>query len=211
MIILTMLTLVFRIEFATAAVHGGFSSARGAALPSDPAGTAGREAHLPHSRAGRGAPEHEFGGGRPPAAPEARGRAGGGNPNLGMPKDLVASDGVVAWTAAHAGYGKVVAVHAEPAARERYGLGEARDGVLGRAAPIQSPFRLLGQIPQCSATGAAVLGCATSGATPLKTTLRVAMGRHRVKRIQSRWGCPGNIVTEHAEEWSVYAARGGRC
>jgi RHS repeat-associated protein len=168
------------------------------------------KAHLPHSRAGREAPEHEFGGGRPPAAPQARGWARGGNhgtilqysydafgrrvhkqkrtpdghlsnnnflwdgevlaadlddqrgprvfvhepgtflpvlqqqdgevflsvnDHLGMPKDLVSADGLVAWSAQHSAYGKVVAVDADDAAKARYGEGGP-----------SSPFRLLGQV-----------------------------------------------------------------
>jgi RHS repeat-associated protein len=51
-----------------------------------------------------------------------------------MPKDLVASDGAVAWSATHAAYGRVVATYVDDVARARYGTA------------INSPFRLLGQV-----------------------------------------------------------------
>jgi RHS repeat-associated protein len=56
------------------------------------------------------------------------------NDHLGMPKDLVAADGAVAWSATHAAYGRVVASYVDDAARARYGTA------------INSPFRLLGQV-----------------------------------------------------------------
>ncbi|MGC4070550.1 MAG: toxin C-terminal domain-containing protein [Polyangiaceae bacterium] len=56
------------------------------------------------------------------------------NDHLGMPKDLVAGDGAVAWSATHSAYGRVVATYADDAARSRYGTA------------INSPFRLLGQV-----------------------------------------------------------------
>jgi RHS repeat-associated protein len=56
------------------------------------------------------------------------------NDHLGMPKDLVAGDGAVAWSATHSAYGRVVATYADDAARARYGTA------------INSPFRLLGQV-----------------------------------------------------------------
>ena len=85
------------------------------------------------------------------------------NDHLGMPKDLVSGDGLVVWSAQHAAYGKVVAVDADQAARDRYGTawgggagagggggsgtgGIASDGPRGSATPISSPFRLLGQV-----------------------------------------------------------------
>ncbi|MGC4064597.1 MAG: RHS repeat-associated core domain-containing protein [Polyangiaceae bacterium] len=58
---------------------------------------------------------------------------GAGN-HLGMPKDLVAGDGAVAWSATHSAYGRVVATYADDVARSRYGTA------------INSPFRLLGQV-----------------------------------------------------------------
>jgi RHS repeat-associated protein len=51
-----------------------------------------------------------------------------------MPKDLLAGDGAVAWSATHAAYGRVVATYADETARARYGTA------------INSPFRLLGQV-----------------------------------------------------------------
>jgi RHS repeat-associated protein len=56
------------------------------------------------------------------------------NDHLGMPKDLVAGDGAVAWSATHSAYGRVVASYVDDAARARYGTA------------INSPFRLLGQV-----------------------------------------------------------------
>lgn len=53
------------------------------------------------------------------------------NDHLGMPKELVDSEGRVAWSAAHSAWGRVV---------EEYRDAEAR-----RAQPVESPFRLLGQ------------------------------------------------------------------
>ncbi|MGC4064593.1 MAG: RHS repeat-associated core domain-containing protein [Polyangiaceae bacterium] len=58
---------------------------------------------------------------------------GAGN-HLGMPKDLVAGDGAVAWSATHSAYGRVVATYADETSRARYGTA------------INSPFRLLGQV-----------------------------------------------------------------
>jgi len=43
----------------------------------------------------------------------------GATQNLGLPKDIVTGDGVVAWSAAHAAYGRVVAVDADLTAKER--------------------------------------------------------------------------------------------
>jgi RHS repeat-associated protein len=69
------------------------------------------------------------------------------NDHLGMPKDLVSGDGLVVWTAAHSAYGKIVAVDADAAARARYGTaGATTSGARGTATPVQSPFRLLGQV-----------------------------------------------------------------
>ncbi|MGC4070548.1 MAG: RHS repeat-associated core domain-containing protein [Polyangiaceae bacterium] len=56
------------------------------------------------------------------------------NDHLGMPKDLVAGDGAVAWSATHSAYGRVVATYADETSRARYGTA------------INSPFRLLGQV-----------------------------------------------------------------
>jgi RHS repeat-associated protein len=56
------------------------------------------------------------------------------NDHLGMPKDLVAADGAVAWSATHAAYGRIVATYVDDTARARYGTA------------INSPFRLLGQV-----------------------------------------------------------------
>ncbi|MGC4064589.1 MAG: RHS repeat-associated core domain-containing protein [Polyangiaceae bacterium] len=56
------------------------------------------------------------------------------NDHLGMPKDLVAGDGAVAWSATHSAYGRVVATYADETSRSRYGTA------------INSPFRLLGQV-----------------------------------------------------------------
>ncbi|MGC4064591.1 MAG: RHS repeat-associated core domain-containing protein [Polyangiaceae bacterium] len=56
------------------------------------------------------------------------------NDHWGMPKDLVAGDGAVAWSATHSAYGRVVATYADETARSRYGTA------------INSPFRLLGQV-----------------------------------------------------------------
>jgi RHS repeat-associated protein len=56
------------------------------------------------------------------------------NDHLGMPKELLARDGVVAWSGAHSAFGKVVASHADLTANGRY------------ARPIGTPFRLLGQV-----------------------------------------------------------------
>jgi len=53
---------------------------------------------------------------------------------MGVPKELLSADGLVAWSAAHGAWGDVVAEDADPAARARYG------------GTIRSPFRLLGQI-----------------------------------------------------------------
>jgi RHS repeat-associated protein len=53
------------------------------------------------------------------------------NDHLGMPKELVSSDGRVAWSAAHSAWGQVVEVW--------------RDEVSGLKRPVESPFRLLGQ------------------------------------------------------------------
>ncbi|MGC4064584.1 MAG: RHS repeat-associated core domain-containing protein [Polyangiaceae bacterium] len=56
------------------------------------------------------------------------------NDHLGMPKDLVAGDGAIAWSATHSAYGRVVATYVDETARARYGTA------------INSPFRLLGQV-----------------------------------------------------------------
>ncbi|MGC4064599.1 MAG: RHS repeat-associated core domain-containing protein [Polyangiaceae bacterium] len=103
--------------------------------------------HLPHARAIREANEHAFAGevappqanssewdvlSRSHAAPRMA-RVGAGK-HLGMPKDLVAGDGAVAWSATHSAYGRVVATYADETARSRYGTA------------INSPFRLLGQV-----------------------------------------------------------------
>src|SRR5512133_2189031 len=57
------------------------------------------------------------------------------NDHLGMPKDLVASDGAVAWSASHSAYGRIVSTYADPDAQARYANN-----------PVKSPFRLLGQV-----------------------------------------------------------------
>jgi RHS repeat-associated protein len=54
--------------------------------------------------------------------------------HLGTPKELLTRDGLVAWSAAHSAWGKVVAQSADPQAKARYGR------------VVASPFRLLGQI-----------------------------------------------------------------
>jgi RHS repeat-associated protein len=53
---------------------------------------------------------------------------------VGTPKELLTSDGLVAWSAAHSAWGRVVAEYADPRARARHGR------------VVASPFRLLGQI-----------------------------------------------------------------
>jgi RHS repeat-associated protein len=53
------------------------------------------------------------------------------NDHLGMPKELVGSDGRVAWSAAHSAWGRVVEVWRDPGAQQMR--------------PVESPFRLLGQ------------------------------------------------------------------
>ncbi|WP_437938003.1 PAAR-like domain-containing protein [Sorangium sp. So ce341] len=53
------------------------------------------------------------------------------NDHLGTPKELVAPDGRVAWSAAHSAWGRVIEVWKDPAAQH--------------ARPVESPFRLLGQ------------------------------------------------------------------
>jgi RHS repeat-associated protein len=53
------------------------------------------------------------------------------NDHLGMPKELIDKDGRTAWSAAHSGWGKVVAEHRDPSKRQERS--------------IESPFRLLGQ------------------------------------------------------------------
>ncbi|MGC4064587.1 MAG: RHS repeat-associated core domain-containing protein [Polyangiaceae bacterium] len=58
----------------------------------------------------------------------------GAGKHLGMPKDLVAGDGAVAWSATHSAYERVVATYADETSRARYGTA------------INSPFRLLGQV-----------------------------------------------------------------
>ncbi|HEY2407232.1 MAG TPA: DUF6531 domain-containing protein [Polyangiaceae bacterium] len=69
------------------------------------------------------------------------------NDHLGMPKDLVSSDGLVVWSAAHSAYGRVVAVDADLAAKARYGeQASSTPGARGTATPVESPFRLLGQV-----------------------------------------------------------------
>jgi RHS repeat-associated protein len=56
------------------------------------------------------------------------------NDHLGMPKELIDPAGMVAWSAAHSAWGRVVATHADLASE------------LNRGRPVHSPFRLLGQI-----------------------------------------------------------------
>jgi RHS repeat-associated protein len=56
------------------------------------------------------------------------------NDHLGTPKELIDGAGLVAWSAAHSAWGKIVATHADP-------LRAAT-----RARPVDSPFRLLGQV-----------------------------------------------------------------
>src|SRR6478735_4500402 len=69
------------------------------------------------------------------------------NDHLGMPKDLVSGDGLVVWTAAQSAYGRVIAVDADLAAKARYGeSASSTAGARGSATPIESPFRLLGQV-----------------------------------------------------------------
>src|SRR5512133_782108 len=103
--------------------------------------------HLPHARGTSGACEHAFAGevAQPQANSSAREVAArslaspriarvGAASHLGMPKDLVASDGAVAWSASHSAYGRIVSTYADPDAQARYGTA------------VKSPFRLLGQI-----------------------------------------------------------------
>ena len=56
------------------------------------------------------------------------------NDHLGMPKDLLDPAGLVAWSATHSAWGKVVESYADPTSAVR------------RPRRIESPFRLLGQI-----------------------------------------------------------------
>jgi RHS repeat-associated protein len=53
---------------------------------------------------------------------------------MGIPKELLSADGLVAWSATHGAWGNILEEDAEPTARERYGR------------TVSSPFRLLGQI-----------------------------------------------------------------
>jgi RHS repeat-associated protein len=53
---------------------------------------------------------------------------------VGTPKELLSSDGLVAWSAAHSAWGRVVDQQADARARDRYPV------------CVTSPFRLLGQI-----------------------------------------------------------------
>jgi RHS repeat-associated protein len=54
--------------------------------------------------------------------------------HVGTAKDLLTADGLVAWSAAHSAWGKIVGEHVDPAVRAR------------TSGPVSSPFRLLGQI-----------------------------------------------------------------
>ncbi|XXY53714.1 RHS repeat-associated core domain-containing protein [Sorangium sp. So ce269] len=55
------------------------------------------------------------------------------NDHLGTPKELIDSKGMVAWSAAHSAWGKVIDSHGDPICEMNHG------------AQVSSPFRLLGQ------------------------------------------------------------------
>lgn len=67
------------------------------------------------------------------------------NDHLGTPKELVSVRGEVAWAAAHGAWGAVVEAQRAPAPASGDGDGDGA-GRAGSGRPVESPFRLLGQI-----------------------------------------------------------------